>query len=493
MSASCPVARSLSSRSRARSSLPRVRARAPVRIRPMAPAPVGTTAARVLLVGTYQGHAGAYSTIQSAVDAAKPGDWVLIAPGDYHERCRPHGRGRHRLEGDVTAGVRVTTPNLHIRGMDRNGVVIDGTKPGAPKCSAKPSDQDLGPLDANGRAQGRNGLEVWKASGTTLENLTVCNFLSGAHGGGNQIWWNGGDGSGEIGLHAYNGSYLSATSTYARRRTSTVRTASSSATATDPVSSTRRTRATWRTPATPSARVPTATPRSTTRTRSTPRSATRGRTRAATSSCRTVSSTTTNRRQPRTVRTTTMHRRRRTAAARRRARTDRHQVVLDLPEQQRARQQQRRRSRPRPRRPRAARRGHGRSPAAATTPCSNNRFKNNGSWAMLVVPFPDTDTPPPVAHCVGGEPNGVPAARASPALLLRLVGQRHRAQLVREQRRRSAIRPTATSPRSPPCTTRATAGTRTPTPTASPPRRPSCRRRTARAATRTRAHRSAAR
>ncbi len=29
--------------------------------------------------------AGQYSTIQAAVDAAKPGDWILVAPGDYHE------------------------------------------------------------------------------------------------------------------------------------------------------------------------------------------------------------------------------------------------------------------------------------------------------------------------------------------------------------------------------------------------------------------------
>jgi hypothetical protein len=38
----------------------------------------------------------------------------------------------------------------------------------------------------------------------------------------------------------------------------------------------------------------------------------------------------------------------------------------------------------------------------------DNRFKNNGSWAMLVVPFPDTGAAPPVAHCEGGDPNGVP-------------------------------------------------------------------------------------
>ena len=39
--------------------------------------------ARVLRVGTYHGIRGQYTSIQAAVDAAKPGDWILIAPGDY--------------------------------------------------------------------------------------------------------------------------------------------------------------------------------------------------------------------------------------------------------------------------------------------------------------------------------------------------------------------------------------------------------------------------
>ncbi|MDE3130623.1 MAG: hypothetical protein KGL16_05670, partial [Acidobacteriota bacterium] len=42
-------------------------------------------AAKVLRVGTYKGIRGQYTTIQAAVGAAKPGDWVLIGPGDYHE------------------------------------------------------------------------------------------------------------------------------------------------------------------------------------------------------------------------------------------------------------------------------------------------------------------------------------------------------------------------------------------------------------------------
>src|SRR2546425_9998520 len=39
----------------------------------------------VLRVGTYRGISGQFQTIQAAVDAARPGDWILVAPGDYHE------------------------------------------------------------------------------------------------------------------------------------------------------------------------------------------------------------------------------------------------------------------------------------------------------------------------------------------------------------------------------------------------------------------------
>lgn len=49
-----------------------------------------------------------YPTIQAAVDAAGPGDFILIAAGIYKEE------------------VTVTTPSLIIRGMDRNETIIDG-------------------------------------------------------------------------------------------------------------------------------------------------------------------------------------------------------------------------------------------------------------------------------------------------------------------------------------------------------------------------------
>ena len=48
----------------------------------------------------------------------------------------------------------------------------------------------------------------------SVDNLTACNFLAGSGPSGNEIWWNGGDSSGKIGLHGYAGSYLTATSTF---------------------------------------------------------------------------------------------------------------------------------------------------------------------------------------------------------------------------------------------------------------------------------------
>ncbi len=160
-------------------------------------ASAATVTPHVLQVGTWKGIQGAYSTIQSAVDAASPGDWILIAPGTYHET------------GSSTDGVRITTPGLHLRGMNRNSVVIDGTRPGFGTCSPSTAAQLLGPNGA-----GRNGIEVFKVDGVTIENLTACNFLDGVGGGGNQIWWNGGDGSGVIGLGSYRGAYLTASTTF---------------------------------------------------------------------------------------------------------------------------------------------------------------------------------------------------------------------------------------------------------------------------------------
>jgi hypothetical protein len=87
-----------------------------------------------------------YDTIQSAVDAAEPGDLVLVGPGTYVE------------------AVTVRTPDVVIRGLDRNEVVLDGEFE----------------LD--------NGIHVLDADGVAVENLTVRNYTN------NGIFWTGVDG-----------------------------------------------------------------------------------------------------------------------------------------------------------------------------------------------------------------------------------------------------------------------------------------------------------
>ena len=111
-----------------------------------------------------------YKTIQAAVNASTSGDWVLIEPGVYYESVK------------VTAA----QSGIWIRGMDRNDVILDGqNEPG-------------------------NGIEIYKANNVWVENLTVRNFDTGCSECGNEIWWNGGADSGEIGAHGWYGSYLTA-------------------------------------------------------------------------------------------------------------------------------------------------------------------------------------------------------------------------------------------------------------------------------------------
>ncbi|MBV8220512.1 MAG: hypothetical protein JO325_18765, partial [Solirubrobacterales bacterium] len=164
--------------------------------------------AKVLLVGTYHGVRGKYTSIQAAVDAAHSGDWILVGPGDYKTASSRHPRGR----ANEVAGVLVTKPNIWIIGMNRNSVIVDGTKSG-PACSKSAADQNFGPK-VKGKAQGLNGIMIWKANTVYIENLTVCNFLGGSGDAGNEIWWNGANGGGKIGGNGMWGSYLTATSTF---------------------------------------------------------------------------------------------------------------------------------------------------------------------------------------------------------------------------------------------------------------------------------------
>ena len=100
---------------------------------------------------------------------------------------------------------------------------------------------------------------------------------------------------------------------------------------------------------------------------------------------------------------------------------------------------------------------------------STTTFTNNGSWAVLSVPFIDTGTPPPIAHCDGGVANWMRLG----LVLLRRRGATRSRTTPSPTTAASATRPTATSAtsaiRSRP--SRATAGTATSTGVASPRRR----------------------
>lgn len=93
-------------------------------------------------------------TIQAAVDAARPGDLILIAPGVYAEE------------------VVVTAPGLTLRGEDRNRVILDG---------------------GFSRA---NGVKVLGADGVVIENMTARHYTV------NGFYWTG--------VRGYRGSYLTA-------------------------------------------------------------------------------------------------------------------------------------------------------------------------------------------------------------------------------------------------------------------------------------------
>ncbi len=94
-----------------------------------------------------------YPTIQSAVDAAAPGDLVLVGAGVYKE------------------AVSVTTPGLTIRGVDRNEVILDG------------------------EFTRENGIFA-TADGVAIENMTARNYTV------NGFFWDG--------VTGYRGSYLTA-------------------------------------------------------------------------------------------------------------------------------------------------------------------------------------------------------------------------------------------------------------------------------------------
>jgi plastocyanin len=117
------------------------------------PSPKGTIPPVAVATGVTRHVPKEYPTIQAAVDAAAPGDLVLVAPGIYKEE------------------VTVTTPSLVIRGEDRNRVIIDGEFVRA------------------------NGISVL-ADAVAIENMTARNARL------NGFYWSG--------LTGFRGSYLTA-------------------------------------------------------------------------------------------------------------------------------------------------------------------------------------------------------------------------------------------------------------------------------------------
>ena len=109
------------------------------------------------------------ATIQGAVDAAAPGDLVLIDPGIYPER------------------VLVTTPYLTIRGTDRNRVILDG------------------------EYRLPNGIQVVEADGVAVENLTLRHYTAnGAYWTGVQGYrasWLNAVANGDYGIYAFNSAW----------------------------------------------------------------------------------------------------------------------------------------------------------------------------------------------------------------------------------------------------------------------------------------------
>lgn len=110
--------------------------------------PVPTSPGRTIHVPADQ------PTIQAAVNAATPGDLVLVAPGVYPE------------------AVLVRTPYLTIRGEDRNTVILDGGFTRA------------------------NGIHVVEADGVVVENMTARHYAL------NGFYWSS--------VNGYRGSYLTA-------------------------------------------------------------------------------------------------------------------------------------------------------------------------------------------------------------------------------------------------------------------------------------------
>lgn len=114
-----------------------------------------------------------YKSIAVGVSHAQNGDWVLVWPGYYREA----------VSLQPSRGL---TDGLHIRGMQRNGVVLDGTKTSG------------------------SGIHVRGVNNTWVENMTAQHYKQGSANG---FYWTGVDGywgnyltaydNGDYGIYAY--------------------------------------------------------------------------------------------------------------------------------------------------------------------------------------------------------------------------------------------------------------------------------------------------
>lgn len=101
-----------------------------------------------------------YASIQAAVDAANPGDTVLIAPGTYQEE------------------VFVTTPGITIAGEDRVGVVLDGGSFLGTGITVTADDVVVRTLTAQNYVS--NGVMFSRVTGFTMTDIHA--IANGAYG-----------------------------------------------------------------------------------------------------------------------------------------------------------------------------------------------------------------------------------------------------------------------------------------------------------------------